>query len=163
MQIKFELEPGARAPSRAYPTDAGWDLYMWRVESDVTGLVDTGVHVLIPEGYVGLVLPRSSINKGHWISPVGVIDAGYTGTIKVVQWQPALEKLPIHPVLWSVFEDTKSSLYYLTVDEMNLQKTKAIAQLVIIPIPQIELVEGKVSGIDTLRGDKGFGSSDEDA
>lgn len=147
MQIKYELEHGAKAPTRAHPTDAGWDLYMWRKVPGVSGLVDTGVHVLIPEGYVGLVLPRSSVNKKYWITPVGVIDAGYTGTIKVVQWQPQL-----YP-----HEET---LIEILPSGMGLMKTKAIAQLVIIPIPQIELVEGKVSGIDTLRGDKGFGSSD---
>lgn len=163
MQIKYELEQGAKAPTRAHPTDAGWDLYMWRKDPNVSGLVDTGVHVLIPEGYVGLVLPRSSVNKKYWITPVGVIDAGYTGTIKVVQWQPALDKIPLYSDLWFVIKNKDSSPYYLTVDGRNLQKTKAIAQLVILPIPQIELVEGKVSGIDTLRGNKGFGSSDEEA
>ena len=90
------------------------------------------MHVLIPEGYVGLLCPRSSFNIKGIGTPVGVVDAGYTGSIRVV-----LEPFNVTKVF----------------------KGNKIAQLVILPLPKIVMVEGKVIGVKTDRGDRGFGSS----
>lgn len=137
MQIKYELDEGAYAPMRAHDSDAGFDLACKEdqmLEPKVTNVIDTGVHILIPEGYVGLVCPRSSFNVKGIGTPIGVVDAGYTGSIRVV----------LKP-----FNVTK------------IFKGNRIAQLVILPLPNIKMIEGKVIGVDTHRGDGGFGSTGE--
>lgn len=137
MQIKYELDEGACAPMRAHDSDAGFDLACKEdqiLEPKVTNVIDTGVHILIPEGYVGLVCPRSSFNVKGIGTPIGVVDAGYTGSIRVV----------LEP-----FNVTK------------IFKGNRIAQLVILPLPNIKMIEGKVIGVDTHRGDGGFGSTGE--
>lgn len=102
------------------------------LEPNKANNIDTGVHVLIPEGYVGLLCPRSSFNIKCIGTPIGVVDAGYTGSIRVV-----LEPFNVTKVF----------------------KGNKIAQLVILPLPKIVMVEGKVIGVKTDRGDRGFGSS----
>jgi dUTP pyrophosphatase len=135
MQIKYELDECAYAPMRAHDSDAGFDLACKEdqvLEPNVANTIDTGVHVLIPEGFVGLLCPRSSFNVKGIGTPIGVVDAGYTGSIRVV----------LEP-----FNVTK------------IFKGNRIAQLVILPLPQIKMVEGKVIGVDTHRGDGRFGST----
>lgn len=135
MLIKYELDEGACAPMRAHDSDAGFDLSCMEdqmLEANKANTIDTGVHVLIPEGFVGLLCPRSSFNVKGIGTPIGVVDAGYTGSIRVV-----LEPFNVAKIF----------------------KGNRIAQLVILPLPQIKMVEGKVIGVDTHRGDGGFGSS----
>lgn len=135
MLIKYELDEGACAPMRAHDSDAGFDLACKEdqvLEPNVANTIDTGVHVLIPEGFVGLLCPRSSFNVKGIGTPIGVVDAGYTGSIRVV-----LEPFNVAKIF----------------------KGNRIAQLVILPLPQIKMVEGKVIGVDTHRGDGGFGST----
>lgn len=137
MLINYELDEGAYKPMRAHDSDAGFDLACKEdqvLEPNVANTIDTGVHVLIPEGYVGLLCPRSSFNVKGIGTPIGVVDAGYTGSIRVV----------LEP-----FNVTK------------IFKGNLIAQLVILPLPQIKMIEGKVIGVDTHRGDGGFGSTGE--
>jgi dUTP diphosphatase len=84
------LDDRARLPTRAYPGDAGLDLYA--LEDALLGpgeraSVRTGIAVEIPEGQAGLVLPRSGLARRHGISVVnapGLIDAGYRGEIEVL-------------------------------------------------------------------------------
>lgn len=135
MQIIYELDHNAYSPVRAHDNDAGFDLMCKEdqmLEANKANTIDTGVHVLIPEGYVGLVCPRSSFNVKGIGTPMGVVDAGYTGSIRVV-----LEPFNVTKVF----------------------KGNKIAQLVILPLPKIVMVEGKVIGVKTDRGDRGFGSS----
>lgn len=137
MQIKYELDEGAYVPAKAHDSDAGFDLSCMEdqvLEPNVANTIDTGVHVLIPEGFVGLLCPRSSFNVKGIGTPIGVVDAGYTGSIRVV----------LEP-----FNVTK------------IFKGNRIAQLVILPLPNIKMIEGKVIGVDTHRGDGGFGSTGE--
>jgi dUTP pyrophosphatase len=84
------LRPEATLPTRAYPGDAGLDLYaveehtLWPGERASIG---TGIAVQIPEGQAGLVVPRSGLAAKHGISVVnapGLIDAGYRGEIRVL-------------------------------------------------------------------------------
>ena len=136
MKMKVKLDPGAYLPTRAHSTDAGLDLY---TPEDVTVLsmgsavVDTGVHVAIPEGYVGLVKSKSGLMVNDNITTDGTIDAGYTGAIRI--------KLFNHD--------------FCNKDFIKGQK---IAQLVILPIitPELELVSDLEA---TERGDGGFGST----
>lgn len=135
MQIKYELDEGACAPMRTHDSDAGFDLACKEdqiLEPKVTNVIDTGVHILIPEGYVGLVCPRSSFNIKGIGTPIGVVDAGYTGSIRVV------------------------------LEPFNLTKIfrgNRVAQLVILPLPQLKLVPGEVIGAKTERSANGFGST----
>ena len=135
MLINYELDEGAYKPMRAHDSDAGFDLSCREdqvLEPNVASTIDTGVHVLIPEGYVGLLCPRSSFNVKGIGTPIGVVDAGYTGSIRVV----------LEP-----FNLTK------------IFKGNRIAQLVILPLPQFNLIEGDVTKLKTERGCNGFGSS----
>lgn len=135
MQIKYELDEGAYAPMRAHDSDAGFDLACKEdqmLEANKANTIDTGVHVLIPEGYVGLVCPRSSFNVKGIGTPIGVIDAGYTGSISVV---------------------------LVSKYDLRIFKGNRIAQLVIVPLPDVHLVEGDVTGVKSERGLGGFGST----
>ena len=83
------LDPGLPLPSYAHPGDAGADLHAaveTRLEPGERALVPTGIALALPEGYVGLVHPRSGLAARHGISIVnapGTIDAGYRGEVQV--------------------------------------------------------------------------------
>ena len=139
MKIKFTLDDGATAPTRAHDTDAGLDLYALHPANIPPGgreLISTGVHVSIPPGYMGMICPRSGLAHKHGLTVLnapGIIDAGYTGEIKV----------NLHN----------------TGDEVYWAETGArIAQLVITPIPDAHLVQVDTLGT-TGRGDNGHGST----
>lgn len=134
--IKVMLDDGAFVPTRAHDLDAGLDLYA--VEDAVifrhgSYKFDTGVHVAIPEGYVGFLKSKSGLNVNQGIQSAGVIDAGYTGSICV-------------------------KLYNHGFEAVHIYRGQKISQLVILPIvtPEIELVDELEA---TERGDGGFGSS----
>ena len=139
MKILFTLDDGATAPTRAHSTDAGLDLYSLQSATIPPGgreLVGTGVHVSIPPGYVGMICPRSGLAHKQGLTVLnapGIIDAGYTGEIKV----------NLHN----------------TGDEVYWAETGTrIAQLVITPIPDAHLAQ--VDSLDaTERGDSGHGST----
>ena len=123
-------------PTRAHENDAGLDLYARErqsVEPKDSAKFDTGVHVEIPAGYVGMVKSKSGLNVKHGITNEGVIDSGYTGSIVV-------------------------KLYNNSGYEYVVNKGDKISQLVILPIvtPEIEEVD-KLD--ETDRGNNGFGSS----
>ena len=91
MSLKIRrLAPGAILPTRAYPGDAGLDLYA--LDGVVLGpgeraSVSTGIAVEIAAGQAGLVLPRSGLAARHGIAIVnapGLIDAGYRGELRVL-------------------------------------------------------------------------------
>jgi dUTP pyrophosphatase len=134
------LRPDAVVPARAYSGDAGLDLSSCeRVElaPGERALVPTGLAVAIPEGYAGFVQPRSGLATKHGISIVntpGLVDSGYRGKLLVNL----------------VNTDQR--------DAFVVEPGMRIAQLVILPIPELELVE-----VDELpeseRGVRGFGSS----
>lgn len=90
LKISFRrLHPEAREPVRAHTGDAGYDLRSveeTRLPPGGRALVGTGISVAIPEGYAGLVLPRSGLAVRHGVSLVntpGLIDSGYRGELKV--------------------------------------------------------------------------------
>lgn len=134
--MKIVIDPGAYLPERAHDLDAGYDLrapiraYVPQYSSAV---IDTGVHVEIPEGYVGMLKSKSGLNVKHDITSEGVIDSGYTGSICV-------------------------KLYNHGQNAYEVNKGDKVSQLVILPIitPALELVECLDS---TERGDGGFGST----
>jgi dUTP pyrophosphatase len=134
------LHDEARLPERAYSGDAGLDLATCeRVElgPGERAVVPTGLAVAIPEGYAGFVQPRSGLAARQGISVVnspGLIDAGYRGEIRVVLLNTDAEHTFV------------------------AEPGDRIAQLIVLPIPELELVE-----VDELpateRGARGFGSS----
>lgn len=138
MRVRFKkLSEKAVTPQYAKPGDAGMDMVATSmVKGEVFYEYGTEIAVEIPEGYVGLLFPRSSISKTKQIlaNHVGVVDSGYRGEIKF-----RFKKLS-----WDNGE------VYNVGDK--------IGQLIIIPYPTIELEE--VSELsETYRGDSGFGSS----
>ena len=127
-------------PVRAYRGDAGLDLSACeRIElgPGERALVPTGLAVAIPEGYAGYVQPRSGLAAKHGISIVntpGLVDSGYRGELRI-----------------NLLNTDRREAF---VVEVGMR----IAQLVILPLPEVELVE-----VDELpeseRGVRGFGSS----
>lgn len=134
--MKIKLDDGAIMPSRAYPTDAGLDLYAREtqiVPAKESATFDTGVHVELPEGTTGFIKSKSGLNVKHGITSEGVIDVGYSGSIVV-------------------------KLFNHSGHDYKVNKGDKISQLVIIPIlsPNLELVD---SLEEHGRGNNGFGSS----
>jgi dUTP pyrophosphatase len=129
-------------PVRAHAGDAGYDLRSVEENELVPGeraLVRTGISVAIPEGYAGLVLPRSGLAMRHGISLVntpGLIDSGYRGEIQI-------------PLINHDREET-----------FLIEKGARIAQLVLVRaaaalFSEVESLEAATDG----RGEEGFGSS----
>ncbi len=141
MKIKFKkLHPRAKSPERAHEDDAGFDLFAcqtdWSIH-EASGLYTeygTGIAVEIPKGYVGFLMPRSSISKTRHLlkNSVGVIDSGYRGEIKF-RFSP----------------DTTRTAYSVG---------DRVGQIVFIRLPKIDMEE-----VDELspsnRGTGGFGST----
>jgi dUTP pyrophosphatase len=134
------LREDATLPARAYAGDAGLDLAACeRVElaPGERAVVPTGLAVAIPEGFAGFVQPRSGLAARHGIAVVnspGLIDAGYRGEIRVVLLNTDREQTFV------------------------AEAGDRIAQLVVLPVPGLELVElDELPGSE--RGVRGFGSS----
>ena len=134
------LRPEAVLPAQAYPGDAGLDLAACeRVElaPGERAIVATGIAVAFPEGYAGFVQPRSGLAARAGITIVnspGLIDSGYRGEIKVVLLNTDGERTFV------------------------AEPGERIAQLVLVPVPAVELVEVDELGASE-RGVRGFGSS----
>ena len=141
MNLRFRrLSPEARPPTRAHDGDAGFDLHAVEAASIEPGhraSVGTVVAVAIPEGYAGLVVPRSGLAARHGISLVnapGLIDAGYRGELRVL----LMNGDPEHT--------------------FSVDPGDRIAQLVLVAVESPELEE--VDELDaTVRGEGGFGST----
>ena len=134
--MKVMLDPGALMPTRAHPTDAGLDLYAPRtvvIPARGSAVVDTGVHVSLPEKTVGMLKSKSGLNVKKNILGEGVIDEGYTGPIVV-------------------------KLYNQGDEDVTIEAGQKLIQLVILPIltPEPELAD---SLEETDRGAGGFGST----
>lgn len=133
--MRVMLDEGAYIPTRAHPTDAGLDL---RCKSYCTipphghVLIDTGVHIEIPLGCVGLLTSKSGLMR-QGITCRGTIDCGYTGTIQA-----------------EVFNHGDEPFFFATGSK--------VTQLVILPcvFPTVDIVD---SLEETDRGSDGFGST----
>jgi dUTP pyrophosphatase len=134
------LRDGAELPSAAYPGDAGLDLTACERVTLGPGeraVVPTGIAVTIPEGYAGLVTPRSGLAARHGISVVngpGLIDAGYRGELQAILLNT----------------DPRESF--------TVEPGMRIAQLVLVPVAVAHVVEvGELAA--SVRGTAGLGSS----
>jgi dUTP pyrophosphatase len=140
VQVNFvRLDRELPVPSNAHIGDAAVDLHS-RVDLTLPpgerSAVPTGIAVSIPEGFAGLVLPRSGHASRHGVGVVngpGLIDSGYRGEIRVL-------------------------LINHGDAEVSFARGDRIAQLAIVPVPSVEWTE--VESLDeTERGDGGFGST----
>ena len=79
MRLRIVLDEGAKMPLRAHPQDAGMDLFTREellIPARGSAVCDTGVHIEIPEGYVGFIKSKSGLNVKKNLLAEGVIDAG---------------------------------------------------------------------------------------
>ena len=134
--MKIKLDEGAKMPTRQHKWDAGLDLYALEdgyIRCNQSRTFDTGVHIAIPEGYVGFIKSKSGLMCNHGILTDGTIDSHYTGPIKVC-------------------------LFNHRTRRYEVKAGDKIAQLVICPcvLPKLELVD---SLEETDRGNAGFGST----
>jgi dUTP pyrophosphatase len=134
------LRPDVAVPERAHPWDAGLDLVAAEevvVHAGERGVVPTGIAIAVPEGWAGLVLPRSGLARRHGVTLTnapGLIDAGYRGEVQLLVTNHGAESFRAAP-------------------------GDRIAQLVLVPV-----WTGAVVVVDELppsdgRGEGGFGSS----
>lgn len=138
MNLRYrKLRTNAQTPRRAHASDAGLDLAPTEhcnLEPGRTVKLGTGIAMAIPEGYVGLLVPRSSA-KARGLDIVGIIDASYRGEVTLcvtnigTQWQ-------------------------------EIAREEFLGQLILVPCltPSLELTE-KWKLDETSRGTGGFGSS----
>ena len=135
--IKVMLDDGAYIPQKAYSTDGGFDL-----RSPVSDIVpargsveiDTGIHMEIPFGYTGLLVSKSGLNIKHNILSTGLVDVGYTGSIRV-------------------------KLYNHGDEDYVINAGDKITQIVLNKISDEHECIVVDSFEDTERGDGGFGST----
>ena len=165
MKVKFKkLNENAIIPTKAHATDAGFDLVATSKKTDGYGntVYGTGIAVEIPEGYVGLVFPRSSNAKTLLTlsNSVGVIDSGYRGEI-MFKFRPSII-IPNPFVLWlKRFVLKKRGTYHsgITVEHFREYSVgDRIGQLIIMPYPEIEFEESNELS-DSERGTGGYGST----
>ena len=141
MTLRFaRLSERARQPTRAHDGDAAYDLYAVepaRIAPGERASVGTGVAVAVPDGWAGLVLPRSGLAARHGVTlpnAPGLIDAGYRGEVRVL--------------LLNTDRD----------EAFEVAPGDRIAQLLVVRHEAPELVEVE-SLEETARGASGFGSS----
>lgn len=134
------VHPEAELPVRAHPGDAGLDLCATEgavLAPSERAPIPTGIAVAIPEGFAGLMLPRSGLARHHGVTMVnapGLIDAGYRGELVV-------------------------TLVNLSDRDYAVEPGDRIGQLVIVPIVLAELVETELLPPSDGRGTRGFGST----
>src|SRR3989344_991251 len=132
-----KLVGDAVVPKYANPGDAGMDFFANEeviIKPNQRKLVNTGISMAIPLGYVGLIWDKSGIASKHGIKTMaGVIDSSYRGEIKIL-------------------------LHNLSAEEFKIEKGTKIAQMLIQPVEQKAIVEVE-SLDDTKRGTGGFGST----
>lgn len=134
--LNVMLDKGAFVPERAHSTDAGLDLRApkrYVVPAHGSVVIDTGVHIELPNNTVGMLKSKSGLNVKHGITGEGVIDVGYTGSIC-------------------------AKLYNNSAEPHVFNRGDKIIQLVILPVllSDVTVVD---SLEDTERGDNGFGST----
>lgn len=139
MEFPVILDEGAKIPTQAHKADAGFDIYSREqktIPAHGFAVFDTGVHIKISEGYVGMLKTKSGLNMKHSIIGTGVVDACYTGSIIV-------------------------KLYNLGNEDYNVNIGDKIIQIVFLKINQITLKEAKWFQPlkEDERGNGGFGST----
>ena len=137
MQIKLKkLNPNCQLPSYGHPGDAGLDLFSLETKTLTPGqrhIFMAGFALEIPVGYVGIIKDKSSVSSSGLHTFGGVFDAGYRG-------------------------EYNAGLVNLTDHDITIEAGQKIAQLVIIPVVEAEILE-VAELADSARGTGGFGST----
>jgi dUTP pyrophosphatase len=139
VEFKVVTEAG-RAPEQSHRGDAGYDLFAAepaRIEPGERTSIGTGIAIAIPDGYAGLVLPRSGLALRHGIALVnspGLIDAGYRGEVRVL-----------------LLNTDRETPFEIAVGDR-------IAQLVVTRVESVEFAEAAAL-VETARAEGGFGST----
>ena len=147
-----KLNPFAVIPTKASEGAGGFDLVTPSYPSDYQSSYveyDTGIAVAIPEGYVGLLVPRSSVSETRWqlCNSIGIIDSDFRGSIKM-RFTPSK--------LASTTYNVQPGDIHRHTDPYTMGDR--IGQLVIVPCPTVEFEE--VDELpETDRGDGGYGST----
>lgn len=155
MKVKIKkLHPDAVIPKYAKAGDAGLDLTAISADIDAHGnaTYGTGLSFEIPDGYAGFIFPRSSISKKDLSlsNSVGVIDSGYRGEVVIKMKRAAkIKASSINSTFVTSHLEEFSSAY---------RAGERVAQLIIMPVTKIELVEAEELS-DSDRGNGGFGST----
>lgn len=169
MEVKFKkLSDKAVIPTKAHPTDAGFDMVATGINETENYLeYKTDIAIQLPKGYCALLFPRSSNSKKDLLlaNSVGLVDEGYIGEIRFRFKRilmPVLVDTMIAPPTGDVLKDAQNTrkvpgLAYR--DDFIYKEGDKIGQLVIMPIPEITLVETDEL-TETDRGEGGFGSTD---
>lgn len=153
MEIKIKrLSEKAIVPTKAFQTDAGFDMTAISMEYDVYGNVVYGFGWAfdIPEGYVGLLFPRSSCSHYDMSMPnsIGVIDAGYHGEVKA-KYRPT-STMPVRGSQTDcveVYNSNKSDIFKVG---------DKVAQMVIVELPKVNFTEVEELP-QSARGEGGWG------
>ena len=129
-------ESAAKAPSRAHSTDAGLDLYAMHgglVRAHQAATFHTGVHVELPAGTAGILMPKSGMMTRHDLLTFGIIDEGYTGEVLV-------------------------HIFNCGGEDYSVRPGDKVSQMLIVPVlyEPVEIVD-EITGGD--RGSAGFGST----
>lgn len=144
-----KLHPDAQIPSKAHPEeDAGFDLYscddIVEIKEGEVKEVKTGVALEIPQGYYGQIMTRSSFGKkGLRVHP-GVVDSGYRGEITIF--------------VYNLSDQNARNTMYVEDNGYAILKGDKVAQLLILPVPAVEMEETDDLGWSS-RGANGFGST----
>jgi dUTP pyrophosphatase len=135
------MNDDAVIPTKAYPTDAGFDLYLSEelvIWSQETAIGKTGIRIELKPGYEAQIRPRSGFSSRYKIMIInspGTLDFSYTGEILI-------------------------SMFNLGSTRQVIKKGTRVAQMIINKLPEVSLVEGKIN-TNTDRGENGFGSTGE--
>jgi len=134
--IRIAIDEGAKKPTRAHDNDAGLDLYAAEdkvIFANSFDTVETGIHIEIPEGYVGLLTSKSGLMRYNGVTCRGTIDPGYTGSVKAIIFNHGGQMVQV-------------------------KAGEKITQMVIVPCitPSLEVVDELP---ETERGNNGFGST----
>lgn len=126
----------AKAPTRAFPTDAGLDIYAMHggiVRAGQAATFNTGVHIQLPKGTAGVMLPKSGLMTRRDLLTFGVVDEGYTGEVLI-------------------------HMFNLSKQDYNVHAGDKLTQLLVIPVlyEPVEIVNELDAG---ERGNTGFGST----
>jgi dUTP pyrophosphatase len=131
------LRPDAKLPTRATSGSGGWDLYACeqaQIGGNAAVNIGTGLAMEIPRGHVGLIRSRSGLSFNRSLVAFdATIDSDYRGGVCV-------------------------RLYNRGATHEDIQAGDRIAQLVVVPVPEVEIVEAEELS-ETERGEAGFGSS----
>jgi dUTP pyrophosphatase len=137
VELKIKrLTETARMPTRGHPWDAGIDLHAdtyLTLDPGGTERISTGLAMEIPEGFCGLIWDRSGLATEGVFTLAGLLDSGYRGPVDVV------------------LHNARDGDYWV-------ERGNRIAQLLILPVPEVRWVEVKALS-ESARGPAGFGST----